>query len=76
MDKIGYTNEELVRKMIANSMEMNGWTGRDDYMSYQAGYLMSFLLTQLYRNEDLLEAVIDTVDWQNQRIEAARKEEA
>lgn len=72
MDKITYTNEELVRKMIANAREM-GACPEGAEMSYMAGYLESFLINQLYQNEDLLAAVIDNVDWQNQRIEAARK---
>ena len=72
---VGYTNEELVEKMIANSMELRPILASNE-MAFKAGYLESFLINMLYRNEELLKEVIDTVDYQNNVIERRAKQAA
>ena len=72
---IGYTNEELVEKMIANSMELRPTLANNE-TAFKAGYLESFLISMLYRNEELLAEVIDTVDYQNNVIERRAKQAA
>ena len=72
---VGYTNEELVEKMIANSMELRPILASNE-TAFKAGYLESFLINMLYRNEELLKEVIDTVDYQNNVIERRAKQAA
>lgn len=72
---VGYTNEELVEKMIANSMELRPILASNE-MAFKVGYLESFLINMLYRNEELLKEVIDTVDYQNNVIERRAKQAA
>lgn len=63
-----YTKEELIEKMIANSMELRPILAANK-TAFKAGYLESFVISMLYQNEQLLEEVIDIVDYQNQLIE-------